>query len=525
MAKTTRGQPALTRRQLIVRSGASLAIAGLARPYLSRAADRPAIASGIQSGDVSDGSAVVWARADRSARLQMDYSTVESFRTVLGTVTADALPDRDFAAKLLLDNLPPGQDIFYRVRFEAIADSGLCGEARIGHFRTPARARDSISFLWSGDTAGQGWGIDPARGGIRTYRTMLENRPDFFIHCGDHIYADCPLPSELSLPNGETWRNLVTEEKSEVAHSLAQFRGNYKYNLLDDNVRAFHAEVPMFAQWDDHEVTNDWSPIGSIDETGYDETGCSRLVARARRAFFEFMPIREIPEQAGRVYRRIGYGPLLDVFLIDMRSYRDSTWNKGEDRGDTYILGAAQLAWLKRELAASKAMWKVIAADLPIGLISLDAIALGDGPPERREREIADLLSFMKRAGVTNTVWLTADMHYTAAHHYDPARAVFTDFEPFWEFVSGPLHAGTWTPGQLDNTFGPKAMYEKGCSAEQGDNLAPCFGLQFFGRVDIDGGSGVMTVTLKDVDNRDLWSVDILPRPDARLSGIMDRHS
>jgi alkaline phosphatase D len=180
------------------------------------------------------------------------------------------------------------------------------------------------------------------------------------------------------------------------------------------------------------------------------------------------------------------------------------------------MLGPAQLAWLKRELAASNATWKVIAADLPIGLISLDAIALGDGPPERREHEIADLLCFLKHAGVRNMVWLTADIHYTAAHYYDPNRAVFSDFEPFWEFVSGPLHAGSWGPGQLDNTFGPKAIYQKGCSAEQGENLAPCFSLQFFGRVDIEGATGVMTVTLKDVDNRDLWSVDIAPKPDAR---------
>ena len=76
---------------------------------------------------------------------------------------------------------------------------------------------------------------------MRTYRTMLENRPDFFIHSGDHIYADCPVPSELKLPDGEIWRNIVTEEKSVIAHSLAQFRGNYKYNLLDDNLRAFNA--------------------------------------------------------------------------------------------------------------------------------------------------------------------------------------------------------------------------------------------------------------------------------------------
>jgi alkaline phosphatase D len=469
---------------------------------------------GIQSGDVDADSAVVWARADRPARMRVELSTAESFKTMIGASAADALPDRDFTAKLSLDNLPAGQDIFYRVRFEDIA-SGAAGETRVGYFRTAPRARRSVSFVWSGDTAGQGWGIDVSRGGYRSYRTMLQNRPDFFIHSGDHIYADCTIAAAQELPNGEIWRNLVTEEKSAVAHSLDQFRGNYRYNWLDENFRAFHAEVPMIAQWDDHEVTNDWSPAGSYDDSGYDEHGNSRLIARARRAFLDYMPIRQTRAQEGRVYRRIGYGPLLDVFMIDMRSYRDSSWNKGEDR-DTCILGAAQLTWLKRELAASNAVWKVIAADLPIGLISLDAVALGDGPPERREHEIADLLSFLKHAGVRNIVWLTADMHYTAAHHYDPSRAVFTDFEPFWEFVSGPLHAGTWGPGKLDNTFGPAAMYQNGCSAEQGENLAPCFGLQFFGRVGIDGKSGVMTVMLKDVDDRDLWSVDLPPEPDAR---------
>jgi alkaline phosphatase D len=102
-------------------------------------------------------------------------------------------------------------------------------------------------------------------------------------------------------------------------------------------------------------------------------------------------------------------------------------------------------------------------------------------------------------------------MHYTAAHYYDPNAAVYQDFHPFWEFVSGPLHAGTWSPGTLDNTFGPRAIFAKGCSREQGDNLAPCYGLQFFGHVAIDGASEVMTVTLKDVDDRALWSTQIMP--------------
>ena len=511
----------ISRRQWLLRSVATCAVAGLglARPYVSRAAARPLITSGIQSGDVSADSAVIWARADRAARMQVECSTLESFKTIIGAACADAVPDSDFTAKVLLRDLPAGKDIFYRVQFET--GDGIAGETQVGHFRTAPTARGNLSFAWSGDTAGQGWGIDESRGGMRTYRTMLDNRPDFFIHSGDHIYADCPVERELKLPDGEVWRNIITEDKSVEAQTLDQFRGNYKYNWLDPNFRAFHAAVPMFAQWDDHEVTNDWAPGGTADETGYAEDGSSLLVARARRAFHEFMPMRPMPARDGRIYRKIAYGPLLDIFMLDMRSFRDSTFNKRDDQGDACILGAAQLAWLKRELAASDATWKVIAADMPIGLFSEDGIALGDGPPERREHEVADLLSFMKRAGIRNTVWLTADMHYTAAHHYDPNRAVYQDFEPFWEFVSGPLHAGTWAPAPLDNTFGPKAMFQKGCD---GENLAPCFGLQFFGRVDIDGKTEVMTVTLKDVDNRDLWSVDLEPRPDARPGRIMAQH-
>jgi alkaline phosphatase D len=103
-------------------------------------------------------------------------------------------------------------------------------------------------------------------------------------------------------------------------------------------------------------------------------------------------------------------------------------------------------------------------------------------------------------------------MHYTAAHYYDPNRAAFQDFEPFWEFVSGPLHAGTWGAGKLDNTFGPQAIYQNGCSDQQGENLAPCFGLQFFGHVSIDGTTEVMTVMLKDVGDNELWSTRIEPK-------------
>ena len=152
-----------------------------------------------------------------------------------------------------------------------------------------------------------------------------------------------------------------------------------------------------------------------------------------------------------------------------------------------------------------------------------DGIAQSDGPPRGRELELAGLLSFISHAGIHNTVWITADVHYTAAHYYDPNRAVFQDFSPFWEFVSGPIHAGTGGPAELDNTFGPTLVYQKACP--DGDNLAPCFGLQFFGHVAIDGPSGAMTVTLRDVENRLLWSRTLEPAHEgrSRIMGALPR--
>jgi alkaline phosphatase D len=229
------------------------------------------------------------------------------------------------------------------------------------------------------------------------------------------------------------------------------------------------------------------------------------------------MPIRPWPGQRDRIYRTIRYGPALDVFVLDMRSYRAANGPNSEQRPgpETAFLGAEQLAWLKRELAASQATWKVIAADMPIGLVRRDgpqafeAIAQGSGLPLGRELEIADLLATLKARGVKNTIWLTADVHYTAAHYYDPAKARFSDFDGFWEFVSGPLQAATGSTAELDDTFGPQVVFEK---SAQGARLGPMDGLQFFGEVRIAARGRVMTVNLRDLSGAVLYSVELPPR-------------
>lgn len=509
----------LTRRSLLAgaTAGAGLALTGgLVAPAIAQT-NRPLITHGLQSGDVGPTSGIIWARADRPARMMVEYATTESFRDARLVSGPEALEGSDFTARLELTGLPPGQTVLYRVRFLDLGDLKTESEPVAGRFRTAPLAPCDIRFVWGGDTAGQGWGINRDWGGIRAFESMRRLEPDFFINSGDSVYADNPIPAEVALADGTIWKNLVIAEKTKVAETLAEFRGQYKYNLLDDNVRRFKAEVPTLAQWDDHETVNNWYPGEILGDGPYTERNVSVLAARAGQAFREFMPIRPQPGDGRRIYRTVRYGPALDVFILDMRSYRGANGpNDQQAPGpDSAFLGPRQLAWLKRGLIESTATWKVIAADMPIGLIRRDgpaafeAIAQGNGPPLGREHEIAELLAALKAHGVKNTVWLTADVHYTAAHYYDPAKARFTGFDGFWEFVSGPLHAATGSTAELDDTFGPQVMFEK--SAE-GRRLGPADGLQFFGEVRIAGRSRVMTVILRDLSGASLYSMELEPK-------------
>jgi alkaline phosphatase D len=168
----------LTRRRFLASAAAAAAGGGIARPFVSRAADRPGISHGVQSGDVSVDSANVWARADRPSRLLVDWATTESFKDSRRAAYLDVLPQTDFTANVLIEGLPAAQDIFDRVQLEDLQSPTITGEPVVGRFRTAPADRRSVSFAWSGDTAGQGWGIDEARGGMRLYGTLLRNRPD-----------------------------------------------------------------------------------------------------------------------------------------------------------------------------------------------------------------------------------------------------------------------------------------------------------------------------------------------------------
>ncbi|WP_030865398.1 alkaline phosphatase D family protein [Streptomyces sp. NRRL S-37] len=516
------GRRAVLRGSLAASAALTLPTALGAAPAFALSG-RPRAEWGVQTGDVTRDSGLVWVRSDRPARMIVETSATESFRRPHRWHGPLLGPGTDFTGTTRLHGLPSGEQIHYRVLLADPDDPRRTGEPVTGTFRTvAARRRDGVRFLWSGDLAGQGWGINPDVGGYRIFDAMARLDPDFFLFSGDTIYADGPLSATAALPDGGVWRNLTTEEKAKVAETLAEFRGNFRYNLLDENLRRFNAQVPSIVQWDDHEVRNNWYPGQRIADTDarYTEKSVDVLAARARRAFGEYFPMSTLRPGAreGRVYRVLRQGPLLDVFVLDMRTYRNANSSGDQTVDPQGILGREQLEWLKRELSRSRAVWKVIAADMPIGLVvpdttegrqNVEAVAQGDpGAPLGRELQIAELLRFVKHRRITGTVWLTADVHHTSAQHYQPSRAAFDDFEPFWEFVSGPLNAGAFPASALDGTFGPERVWVKAPSAS---NVSPIGGYQFFGEVDIDGDSGELTVRMREQDGTVLFTKTLRP--------------
>ena len=158
-----------------------------------------------------------------------------------------------------------------------------------------------------------------------------------------------------------------------------------------------------------------------------------------------------------------------------------------------------------------------MASSLPIGLVvgdgpdRFEAVANGDpGAPLGRELEIARLLQVHPRPADRQRGVDHRRRPLRAAHHYDPARARFAEFTPFWEFVAGPLHAGTFGPNALDPTFGPEVRF-LGIPAGMKPNRPPSEGLQFFGRLVAEASTGALRASLHNRSGREIFSTTIAP--------------
>jgi len=426
----------------------------------------------------------------------------------------------DYTGKVMVTGLTAGSQYWYKV---------VCGddESPVGRFKTAASAGDAapVKFVWVADMGGQGWGRSDdltitdfdgheIKGGFVFSSVLSELQPDFAVLLGDMIYADNPIPFEKEIPEelgGGIWTNHVPKDFTAI--TVDEFRNNWKYNLGDEKWAEFLRNTPVFVEWDDHEVTNNWYPGEILPEDPYMSMPASDLAERALQALNEFNPVKDnMP-----MWKSVQFGKHLEMFITDARSFRGINPNNSNAEGID-MLGAEQVAWLKQALKSSTATWKIIASSDPFSIVSggegdADAWSQGEAAVLGREVELADILGFIKEEGITNVHTITADVHFSAVLKYNPDVAVFKEFTPFYEFVIGPVHAGAFgVNDKLDLSFGPSYQYLRAPKTEGflSANLPPPY-VASFGLIEVDE-AGSLSVNIHDVTGDLLWTQTFTPQ-------------
>jgi alkaline phosphatase D len=490
----------------------------------------------VQSGEVSDSSAIIMARCnqevDSKASLNLDGTTVPVERLSSPVLKElQALEATDYTVSFLVEGLESNQKYTYSVACSALDDTMPAATSMSASFKTLPGPEDAapLNFVWAADLAGQGWGRNPefeittvggatVQGGYCVFDTMSSLEPDFALFQGDMIYADGAIPSVKAIPDamgGGNWTN--NPSKDFVAVTLEDFRANWKYNHGDDKMQNFLGKTPVFVQWDDHEVTNNWWPDEVLGGDKYPEgTAANTLSANSLQAFYEFNPILE----GTKIDRKQRFGKHVEIFFPDFRSYRDPNPGNSDPEGIA-MMGPEQLEWLKQSLLESTATWKIISAHDPLGIVTGgegDRDSFGQEQAEilGRELEVKDLLGFIHSNDIPGVVSLTSDVHFTAhvSMHPDRAEGGFTDFKPLDEFCIGPIHAGSFGPNFIDSSFGAKYEYEMGpltAGFERWANLPPSqSNLQSFGHAAVTE-DGNLEIKLISITGEVMWEKSLTP--------------
>jgi len=409
---------------------AALALA-LCFAGLPASADSPLL---VTLGEVTEASAIVWARGFEERALNVEYSPATGGAAAVASVTLRRTDD--FTGKVALTGLSPATRYTYRARH--------AGESVEGSFVT-APARDQarpVTFLWSGDLGG-GRQCRHIQDGYPIFRPMAQRRPDFFLFVGDTIYADLRCAGPDWVPGYDF-----------VATTLDGFREKHRYNRADPAVQDFFRSTSVYAIWDDHEVKNDFSGPGEP------------LMPLGRRAFVEYWPIQPPADEPTRLYRKVRWGKLLEVFILDTRQYRSS--NRDPDGPGKTMLGTAQRRWMIDNVSTSTATWKAIVSSIPLS-ISTGRGNVRDswsnasilGVPEENatgfavERDL--ILRALRDRKVKNLFWIAADVHHAELIRHAP----WPDFA-FHEFVAGPLSASRGRPRPLDTGLNPRSLFGLG---------------------------------------------------------------
>ena len=336
---------------------------------------------GPMIGHVAGNRALIWIKGSNHAKATIRVSASANMADAAATEPRELTGDTAFAATIEVTGLRAATRYFYDVQLDGEVVTPRPAASFVTAPAPGAAGKLRFAFVscvgYRGYMAAAGWG------------EMAEQRNfDLVLMLGDNHYAN--------------------------TSDLAKQRADYTMHRKVAGFRELAAQVPFVGIWDDH----DFGPNNS--------DGTLPGKENSLRAFKEFWANAAFgePENPG-CYHRFSRGDV-DFFMLDVRYYRSPDNAPKDDPGKT-MLGAKQMEWLKRELKASKAKVKFIAAGSEFQTNGTeDSFAVYAA--ERRA-----LLDFLKAEIGDGVVFLSGDRHFTAGYQV----------EGRWiEVTSGPLGSG-----------------------------------------------------------------------------------
>jgi alkaline phosphatase D len=423
----------VSRRAFVARGGAGMLAVMLGtgalatdRAYANTPVDGDLYSLGVASGDPRHDGVVLWTRLAPQplapdglggmppgpVRVRWQVALDARFRRVVRRGQVTATPELAFSVHPEVHGLDAGREYFYR--FEAAGQI-----SPVGRTRTAPRPSARLGQVSLGLVGCQNY----SAGYYTAFGHLAQEDVDFVFHSGDYLY-------ESGFPSGARGQALPPTMAGETL-DLARYRTQYGLYKSDPDLRAAHAAHPFVVTWDDHEVENNYADL--VPQAAADVAAFPQRRGEAYQAYYEHLPLR-MPQRprdnALQLYRRLEWGDLLGLNVLDGRQYRsDQTTPEHYDDPERTMLGARQERWLDRELRTSRTRWNVLAQQTVMSWIDTDPgpdVKQSDdnwnGYHAARER----LLQGAADARVRNLIVLTGDAHCAMA---SDLRVRVEDFE------------------------------------------------------------------------------------------------
>ena len=409
------GHPArdgkLSRRRFLGATVATVAVASLGVLPSCKGVDEASILArfplGVASGDPTPHGILLWTYAEpdkaEDVEVSWELATDEDFTEVISSGEVVATARGGHTVRIQVKGLAPATSYWYRF---AVGRT----PSHTGRTRTAPRPNADVParFAWAScqDYPGRWYHL---------WRALIEEDDvDFVLFSGDYIYETVqdtryqdPLPERsVSLPDG---RSLDGDPDNLTAETLADYRQLYKHIRTDPDLREAHRLFPFVIVWDDHEFANDCWQDHSVDFN--DLEGSEQRTDRreaATQAWYEFLPVdvkwnskASFPDDIV-VYRPFRWGRHLELFLLDVRYYRDDhlipegpldfevgkffehsplgsrtfvvkePFDAREAVAQPKMLGDAQRDWVVDAMQRTDATWKALVSPLPLAQFALD---------------------------------------------------------------------------------------------------------------------------------------------------------